>query len=654
MQGINSKITENFKDNIEYIEQYHPELFDKLSALDTAIANGDYKDKYELMYENDGFDVLEKATSNYLYAKESLAHTLAAEHSINKRTDNYTFEGFVRHSDLHNSAPTEGIDDYIPYIADIISFTQREKLQTKELHSIDKYIFFGIGLGMHIESIANKINAKVYFLVEDDLELFRLSLFTINYKELASKATLIFSVFEQRDTFMASSALFLETKSYCNHYLKFFHLLSHKEEKIQIFQLAVTSQPHIRFRFNDLLLQYTQPLQHLFSDYILLQKSLKLSQKLQELPFLLLASGPSLEKNIAWLQEHHKEYITIAVSSSLSYLEHHKIAPNIVLHIDPFECGITTFEKLKSLDFLEESLFLLSATSPHNIVSLLDPKKLFFFETGTAYREKSLKLSSPCVGSMALQILLILQIKNIYLLGLDMAVDPLSRVTHAGEHQSIKTLDTKINSADDTPISFKESLFDIKGNLTQTVETTPGFYSSIYIIEYYLQRLLQEDQKIYNLSDGAYFSHTLSTEASSLRTAPHLNQKKIFKMLTDSFRKRSLQNMNKQDKELNLQKLSDAKELLRMMQEHQQTQISAQSYIESLYQIFFSQEQISHSELTRVLHDYMHYIASYIYDYFNLQGKEVKQEELKQLHTMLMQQMQKLTLYYITQLQRYL
>ena len=69
-------ITNNFNQNIEYLQKEHPKIFQKLSALDTALENGHYQDRYELVYENDGFDVYEKSTQNYLYNKESLAHSL--------------------------------------------------------------------------------------------------------------------------------------------------------------------------------------------------------------------------------------------------------------------------------------------------------------------------------------------------------------------------------------------------------------------------------------------------------------------------------------------------------------------------------------------------------------------------------------------------
>ena len=80
-------IVKNFNNNIEYFQQYHKELFKQLAALDSAITNGYYKQNYELVYEDDGFDVYELKTGNFLYNKQSNTHTNLALKSLNLDTD---------------------------------------------------------------------------------------------------------------------------------------------------------------------------------------------------------------------------------------------------------------------------------------------------------------------------------------------------------------------------------------------------------------------------------------------------------------------------------------------------------------------------------------------------------------------------------------
>jgi len=653
MQDINKLITDNFNDNIKYFEKNHPQVFDKLSSLDTAIANGHYKDKYELVYENDGFDVLEISTAKYLYNKESFGHSLASEHTVNYETSNYMYEGFVRHSysedEIQRIREAKEIMEYRQYTLDITQYTKRDYNQEKTLLTLDKFIFFGVGLGMHIEKIHQKIHSEVYLIVEDDLELFRLSLFTCNYKKLSGDATLIFSVFEDKEEFMYTSSVFLDTKNYLNQYIKFFYLLSHKEDKLEDFQLAITSQPHIRFLFNNLMLQYTQPLPYILEEFQVLNKSIQFNSKLSKLPFLVLASGPSLQNEIEWLKKNHQSFITIAVSSSLSFLEKVGIKPNIILHIDPFEWGVHSFNTLKSLDFIKDSIALFGTSTPSNIVSLIKKEKLFFFETGTNYKTDSLKLSSPCVGSMALQLLLILRAKNIYLLGLDLAIDSSTGKTHAGEHQSQKVLEKSDTS--DEILSYKDSLFEIAGNFGTTVETTPGFYSSIYTIEHFTTKIANQEQTIYNLSNGAKFSNTTACKTKTISLAPLAeNSQEEFRELLNSFASSTLE---ENDKKLLSLKLSHAQTLLKTLEHIHKLKVKdIATFIEDITNSVASQQDIGTYELSRVLNDYLHYIGSYIYDYFNTTTPIDTQKSLQELKFILIEQLKKLINYYINHMER--
>ena len=325
MKDINTIVTENFNDNIAYLEKYHLITFKKLSALDNAIANGHYQERYELVYEDGNIDVVDKQTLLYLYSKKSSTHAVKSAESINYTLDNL-FEGFERHkftkNEINNLKDDKSFNSHLPSIASIIDYINQHSISGKSLKSIDKFIFFGVGLGLHIEEIHQKVKSQVYLIIEDDLELFRLSLFTINYQNISRSAKIFFSIFEDQKASDKTFNDFLSAKSQYNHYLKYFHLLSHNEKKLDEFSVVLTAQPHLRFLFHNLLNQYSQPLNYLFNDYKFLKQNTSFQNtELNKTPFLLLAMGPSLEKNIQWLKKNHKKFIILAVSSTLSYLE---------------------------------------------------------------------------------------------------------------------------------------------------------------------------------------------------------------------------------------------------------------------------------------------------------------------------------------------
>ena len=528
MQNISEHITKNFNANISYIQANHTELFLKLSSLDSAIEQGHYQERYELVYENNNFDVLEKNTQNYLYNKESSRYTTQAAQSVDYGLNDNLFLGFhqqkVSDEDLKKYDAEPLFEHNMSGFAPIINYTQNNYQNKKTLKSIDKFIFFGTGLGLHINSIHEKISSKVYLIIEDDLELFRLSLFTINYQELAIKATLVFSVFEDNDEFLNSAELFLKTEYYYNHYLKYFHMLNHSDEKRKQFHIAITSQSHFLFFYNSLLTQYITPIDYILDNYKFLNNSLSFSDEtLDNKPFLLIAAGPSLQKNIEWLKRNHNNYITVALSATLSYLEKEKISPDIITHLDAFDAATLHFDKLNSLDFIKDSICIFSSRTPIKITSKFKKELLFFFESGTNYKKNSLKASAPCVGSLSYQLMLSLNVKNLYLLGLDLSIDSVTGKTHSDSHEYIKTLETKENAFEDSLMTYKESLFSVDGNLEKSVLTTPHFKSSIDTINYSTKLLKQKTQSIYNLSNGAKFKDTIPQNANDLNVIQQTN-----------------------------------------------------------------------------------------------------------------------------------
>lgn len=657
MKDLNAIITKNFEDNIAYFQDEHPLLFEKLSALDSAIENGHYQEKYELVYENDGFDVLEKSSNSSLYAKESLAHSVIATHSINHKIDIDTFEGFVRHSNssvkLKDIKDAKPFSNYLSAVLPLISYIENNTPEDKELNSIDKFIFFGTGLGLHIEEIHKKIASKIYFIIEDDLELFKLSLLTLNYKNIANTSTLIFSVFEGKEEFMNSCAVFLDLHYEYNHYLNFFHLLSHNEDKLDEFQLSLSSQPHITFLFNNLMLQYTQPFKYIFDDYKFLNKSINfMNSDFKELPFLILASGPSLEENIEWLKANEEKFVTVAVSSSLAYLESQNIVPNIIIHIDPFEWGILSFEKLKSLKFIKDSLCLFSSNTPPNIISLIDKKNLYLFEIGTDYKDFSFKPSSPCVGSLAYQLLLIMNIKNIFLLGLDLAVDDKTGKTHSGTHQSLQELKGKDKIDNESTYSFTKSLLNVAGNKVQTVQTTPSFYSSIYVIEEFTSKLKKKSQNVYNISSGAKFKSAIPIDALTFQLSYETISPQHLVSLKKYFEKNSQNKLTEKELRNFKDKLVHAKELQKFLENYKERPFGkVDEYLEDIFLHLTPKSDLNKYELSRILNTYLQYISSYIYDFFNSNKVSDSTVHLERISSLLQKHLIKIIQYYQNRLE---
>jgi hypothetical protein len=654
---VNALVTKNFNDNIEYLQSSQKDLFEKLGALDSAIELGHYIEKYELVYENDYFDVFEKNTQNFLYGKSSLIHAELASQSINYELNEDIFKGFHTKdidSDLAEYKQKKPFEDPLSGYAPILHYCKTNSVKNKTLETLDKFVFFGVGLGLHISSIHKKISSKVYFIVEDDLELFRLSLFTTNYAQLTTNSQLIFSVFEDNDEFSKTAMEFLDSKSYYNHYIKYFHLLSHSEDKHSQFHMIMASQAHLSFDYNVYLTQGLKPLDYIFDDYRFLDKALSFSDgKLDKKAFLLLGAGPSLQKNIEWLKKNHNKFVIVAVAATIEFLEKENISPDIIIHLDAYESSIELFKNIKSMNFVKDSICIFSDKTSSKVIDIFDKKNVFLFENGTNYIQNSMKPSAPCVGSIAYQILLILKVKNIYLLGLDLAVDSETGKTHIDSYIDIKTISIKDKIVKSDILGYSESMFAIEGNLRKEVFTNPRWKSSIDTINLSTSLLKQESQNISNLGDGAKFIDINPKDNSSIKL-DNISSENMYNYLLDKCLSKSSQNMCKNERNNLNEKRLHAKKLLEIVMQYKENMnhsLSKTLYeIIDLEKILTNEYDLEKYQLSRVLDLYLKYILSYIVDFINSIELKEKEYHLHNLYLLLIDHILEIIEYYLNQI----
>jgi len=603
MQNIQQQITQNFQDNIEYFSQNHPDIYEKIAAFDSAVEQGAYTPRYELTYEDGGFDLFEKATQKYFYAKQSLQYSKLAQQSVDTSIEENCFVAFVKHKEFTKKSDTPFMfaDDGLTPIAKL---TQQE-----EVKKFDKYIFFGLGLGIHLEAIVQKIEPKVCFLVEQDLELFRNSLLTTNYKELAKKTKLVFSVFD--DDLDQATQEFLAYKYHYNHYIKYFLMFHQNQSIVEQFYNILNTEPYFYYMYNDLLKHIVKPFKSFEYGTQILTHNVSLSAI--EKPFLLLGAGPSLEHQIKWLQKNHKNFIIVALSATLALLQKYNIQPDIITHIDSFKAAKAHFQNIQT-SFLEKSILIASATIEIEIQTKFQKKKVFLFENGTNYIKQSIKIATPCSGSASYQLLLQLHVKNLYLLGLDLAVDSKTKQTHITTHSSNKILHTNNEN------SYKKRLFPVQGNKQNQVLTTPHFKTSIDSVNLSTKLFKQESTTIYNCSNGAYFENTLPVEIQSI-IIKHQNDINLEKILHQF-------SINTIDIELLKEKITFYKECKTKIKLFQQK--SFIDYSEFLHELeefsyFFIQEKFLKTyELCRVFDLYFHKSLVFIFQTDSGNIKEIQ------------------------------
>lgn len=493
MVDVNEQITNNFHQNVNYLQHHHRAVYEKLLAYENYMTTNQLNENFTLSLEDGNFDIINLQTNKHLYNKQSKQLIQVMLESVNFQKSENVFETYKI---LPKTEKTKGYD----FVFDLF---EKYGDKTKELKEIYKFIFFGTGL--HLETIANKVSAKYYLIVEDNIELFRLSLFTTKYFELDSKAKLFFAVGSDKQEFEKIAQRFLDEAFYYNQYIKFFESVFHNEEKLQLFHTAVITQSHLNFFYGSILEQYTQPLSYLRNNYNFINLTSKtLIEYCKNKSVILVAPGPSLDKNIEFIKANHTKCIIVALSATLKSLELANIKPDIITHFDGFERSAVHFEKLENKEFIKDSILLLSAKTPKTVVSMFDKEKIFFFESGTNYKQGFGELSAFCAGSSTYLILLALRFKEVYLVGLDLALEQTTLKTHSEAYSY--NLEA---SQDQETLNFRNSIIETEGNLRPTVKTTPNFSLSIKAINEITQGLKQNQQNVYNLNDGAKLIHTI-------------------------------------------------------------------------------------------------------------------------------------------------
>ena len=664
---IEDQVIQNYHDNIAYFEEHQPRLFKKIMDFETALDKGFYNQRYELEYKDEGyFDVKEVESGKYFYNADSLKYAKKVQKIVNFKKEESTFKTFYdfyfSDEELAYHAKNSIEDD--PYYAysKIMNLTKDAQTDNPIMREIKKFIFFGVGLGTHIVSVDEKIKAQNYLFVEDDLELFRLSMFVTNYASLAKGAKLFFSVFEEEEISRAIFSNFLEKSFYYNHYLKYFQMQSCSDKNVKAIQTVIAGQNHLIFLFSAYFKVYLRALNYLKNGYNFLDVS---GKDIDQDPFdgkpvIIVAAGPSLSKHLDWLEKNRDRFIVVALSATLSLLEKRGIKPDIVTHLDPFEktCMIH-LDKLKDKDFVKDCLFFCGSQTPQVLLDRFDKKKIFITPTTITYKKSFSYIEPSCVGSFSYMTLVKLGAKEIYTLGLDLALDSKTGMSHNSEHGYNRKLDTsKVDKVEDS-VAYLKATVKVKGNFQDEVQATLTFDKSINTINNFTRFYKKDFQQVYNLNDGAYLNEFKPTQVKEVNIDKFetLDKKVLQDRLLKALAKKSENKMSKEELDSMRRRLEYVDELIQKIEAHRYPKsFNSKSYQNQLLQLTLDILDEYDSEawdLHTIYLSYLNFILPFIFDMLNT--KDIKNEKryIKDIHTLLVKYILEIAKYYKNEIEKF-
>lgn len=362
-------------------------------------------------------------------------------------------------------------------------------------------LFFGTGLGLHIEKTIQKTAGQVAFIFEPEFDIFYASLFTCRYHQFADqKTSLIFSIGETWEA-MANkmSGFFSSCKM---HYASKIQVVEHYRGAKILEAKAQIASTYGRFFDNAGFLEdETLGVAH-FQLHLKNRPKLLTRKPIKKpaMPALVIGSGPSIDAQIATIKQHRDKFILFSCSSSIDILYRAGITPDFhteIERVDPMLHYLSTFEDKAYLKNI--TLLMLNPCNP--------ALSSFFKETFMALKFKDtgarlwnthigacplLSCCGPTAGNGALAFAQAFGFDRIFLAGLDFGQK------NDEDHHSKNTL-YYTTKEHDTPTV--QSCGNVKGNFGGEIRTTLWLDRARFSAE----TLIQSNPQIefINCSDGA-------------------------------------------------------------------------------------------------------------------------------------------------------
>ncbi|EDZ63665.1 protein containing DUF115 [Sulfurimonas gotlandica GD1] len=649
MESIENQAISNYEKNMEYFSKEKKTLFNTINVFNHALENGDYTAQYDLEYINGYFDVKLIKSSNFLYARNSNDFSKELAKLVDFKKNTYTFEGFpvynfseekLQNLDDMNS----GLEGIYPLMTYYLENTKRDD----EMKRIEKFIFVGTGLGFHIPLINDKIDADEYLFIEDDLELFRLSLFTTQYYKLAETSFLFFSVADDENLFLNTMKRFLHDTFFYNRFLKYSYFSAHSDDKIKQIQNALMAQSFASFPYKTELKKFTKPFELISDEYNILNLNNHYEDSIfNKKPVLIITAGPSFKKNIEWLKQNHTKFLVIAVSATLKRLYEHNIVPDILTHIDGFEDSMSHYDGVPVEEYLKNTTVILGPFALKKLRNMFPKENVFSYEENTEYFENHGFLITPCVGSFSLVISLIFNSQNVYLLGLDLALDQETGSSHAdNDHVFYEESDMEKKDLLIDTMSLLKNVFPVKGNLRDVVYTTSILHLSVQSLYLTIKNVKRDDQNLYNLNDGAQINQAIPTPIEDVDTA-------IFESIDKSDLHNAIQNTLLSHSSNKLSE-DDIISLKKRLEETRVIKKDIESYIKNVrhnnsnsfqYDLLGIVSDIidkngreTHN-LAHVYQTYFKYIVPIVMDLFNTKGIKNEKRHIKKLDKLIQKEL---------------
>lgn len=664
-QDLQNALVTQYFSNMQFLKEKDFSLYTKIDTLSSLINDEIYKEKFilDFLSETGEFDILNIEDNHYLYNKKAKQINTEFVNSIDFSIKS-TFSNLNHNLYLSINKDIEINDSKFEILNKMLFNDMSEYYQVlgntrinKVYKKIDKFLFIGSLLGKHFTLIQKKINFKSCFIYEENLEIFRLSLFVSDYVNLSLTTNIIFSIMDDNNSYVNKLSDFLnKTDVYSNYNIKYLKM-NYVEDNIYN---GILTQLHLanssNYDYTKILYDTFYSISRHINNYNILTTKNKtdLFSFSNNLPVLFIAAGPSLEKNIDWIRKNKNLFIIVTIGAAYKKLFASGIEPDIVTTVDPkLDILNKSHFNINDVKLLKNTIIIASINTPTKILNRFNKNKLFLYEVSKSFKKNSIAYSGVSIGEISLSILLDLNVREIYLIGTDLSLDKKTGDSHFNGYINAHS-GGKLNQKDKIDKSLKtgkstirdEFLF-VKGNTDEQVVTNRMFALSINQYNCIVNEFKKETQNIYNLcEDGAFIEGTVFREIDSLTLTKDIGLKDfLIKNLEDI----SEFGLNKEEfilLDFKIDNISSLRKEIARMYLSKDVSTSIIEFNKKLDKLIVKIIKIDQLILTNIIQNYLNLVLPYIYYSLNNKIDNKKESQIGVVEKIFFNQLNRMLLVY--------
>lgn len=492
-----------YQKNLNFFKENFFHIYQKIETLSDKISKDKTYENYSLELCSNYFDIKNLENNGFYYSTNSYLDAEEREKTVDFSL-NRSFD-LLRKDGITNKLvkPLE-LKDVLP----IVDFINKEvDLENIEFQEIKKFIYIGVGLGLHINEIDKKIKSYTTLIIEPELEIFRLSMFTLDYTVFAEgNRKLILSVGNETNQRKEALINFYYHHDYMNYNVKYYNLLNNLDYIHDEIAEFFGSNFMLAFPYHKVITNLNRTLNFVKNEERFLKlEDIQSKDIINNKKVLMISAGPSLDNYIDLIEKEQEKFIIVCVDVIVRKLEKHNIVPDIVFSIDPSPlCAayLTTVDP----SFLKDSAILLMTQQHQKTIEVLKERNLNLYcsQFSDIFEELGYLGTSENVGTFSFLVMVRLEAKELYLIGNDAAFDQRtgSRYSKDSSYSQVENLE-EINK-DKNFISLDDVL-TVKGNLQDEVKTNRSLLNFKHTYDVTINYLKDSyNYTAYNLSDGVF------------------------------------------------------------------------------------------------------------------------------------------------------